>query len=577
MRVYAYKCMEELASELCAGLMRLRRGYVEAADALMRIIEPDKEYPYEFVAFRVTGYRPSGRNRELAGSASRSAGTADPGSPGLAGKALRADLQRLIFDICDGFELRAEDCNEPVYDTPSLARRFNVSTKTIQRWRRRGLPARRLVFPDGKRRVAMLESSVQWFSRRFGKEISRSMRFTQMSPPERADIIRRARRMASFTNCGLSEVARRIARKTGRALETIRYTIRNYDQKHPDQAIFAYLLSPLGEREKAAIYRGFLRGIPVSSLAEKCHRTRGSVYRIVNEMRARQLLKRPIHYVYNKEFDLPDADRLILSGAPGQTKPGPKDGKVKPVPKPPADLPPYLRALYDVPLLDADTERDMFRRYNYLKFKADKLRNRIDVDRVRTSQLKTVETLLVRANGIKNRIIRANLRLVVSIAKKHVGGAQTLFELISDGNVSLMRAVEKFDYFRGFRFSTYASWAIMRNFARSVPRERYLLDRFATGHDEVLDIAASLRIYDPNEMNVGELRESINVMLAQLSSMERSILVDHFGLDADGRAKTLEQLGNRLGISKERVRQIEIQAIKKLRNIMSLESSETWT
>ena len=569
MRKYAYECMEELAGELCAGLMRLRRGYVEAADALMRIIEPDKEYPYEFVAFRVTGYRPQSRRAGSAGA------EAVP-DVRLAGKALRADLQRLIFDVCDGFELRTEDCNEPVYDTPSLARRFNVSTKTIQRWRRRGLPARRLVFPDGKRRVAMLESSVQWFTRRFQKEISRSMRFTQMSPAERADIIRRARRMASFTNCGLSEVARRIARKTGRALETIRYTIRNHDRKHPDQAIFAYLLSPLGEQERAAIYRSFLRGVPVSALAEKCRRTRGSVYRIVNEMRARQLLKRPINYVYNEEFDAPDADRLIL-GVKLQAKPGPKDGKVKRVPKPPADLPPYLRALYDVPLLDAETERDMFRRYNYLKFEADKLRNRIDIDRVRTSQLKMVETLLVRANGVKNRIIRANLRLVVSIAKKHIGGAQTLFELISDGNVSLMRAVEKFDYFRGFRFSTYASWAIMRNFARSVPRERYLLDRFATGHDEVLDIAASLRIYDPNEMNVGELRESINVMLAQLSSMERSILVDHYGLDADGRAKTLEQLGNRLGISKERVRQIEIQAIKKLRNIMSLETSETWT
>jgi len=393
-----------------------------------------------------------------------------------------------------------------------------------------------------------------------------------MSSRERADIIRRAKRMAAFTNCRLSDVARRIACKTGRAAETIRYTIRNHDLKHPNDTIFAAMPNPLGDREKALIYRSFLRGIPVPVLAEKYHRKRGSIYRIVNEMRAKQLLNRPMNFVFSEEFELPEADELIL-----RTKPRDKNDKTSSASratKVPAGLPPYLQALYDVPLLSPEAERNLFRRYNYLKYKADQFRSNIDIDHVRTPQLKEIETLLVRANVVKDRIIRSNLRLVVSIAKKHVGGAQTLFELISDGNVSLMRAVEKFDYSRGFRFSTYASWAIMRNYARSVPKERYQLDHFATGHDEVLDIAASLRTYDPNELNMSELRESIEVVLAQLSSVERMIVTDHFGLDADTPQKTLEVLGRELGISKERVRQIEIQAIRKLRNIMSLDGNE---
>ncbi len=550
MRKYTNGCMEELAGELCAGLLRLRRGYVDAAEALMRIIDSSREYPCDFVVFRLTGYRPPRKQ----------------GDKTIEGKTLHSDLQRLIFDVCDSFELHGSDYGERVHDTAFLAGRFNVSTKTIQRWRRCGLPARRLVFPDGKRRVAFLESSVEWFVRRRGREILRSARFTQMSSGERSDILRRARRMASLANCCLSDAAKRIARKSGRAVETIRYTIRKHDLKYPDKAVFPYLLNapPLGDQEKTAIYHGFLRGRPVTSLADKHSRTRSSIYRIVNEMRARQLLKRSITYMYNEEFDLSDADNLIL--VEGAAKKSPKKGrKDKTAARPPADLPPYLRALYDVHLLDQEAERDLFRRYNYLKFKADKCRTHIDMERVRTPQLKNIEMLLVRANVIKNRIIRANLRLVVSIAKKHIGGAQTLFELISDGNVSLIRAVEKFDYSRGFRFSTYASWAIMRNFARSVPKERYLLDHFATGHDEVLDVAASLRIYDPNELNLSELRESLDVMMAHLSSMERSILIDHFGLDEEGNAKTLDQLGRRLGISKERVRQIEIQALKKLR------------
>jgi RNA polymerase primary sigma factor len=551
MRKYVNKPMADLAAELAAGLRRLRKGYIDAAEGLAQIIDPARDYPYEFVVYRLTGYRP--RRRQLPGET-------------MSGRSLRADLLRLMLDICDSFDLPVESYAEPVHDTAALARRFNVSTKTIQRWRRRGLPARRLVFLGGKRRVGFLDSSVRRFVHDRRSQVSRSTKFTQMSEVERRDILRRARRMANFTTCTLSDVARRLARRTGRAVETVRYTIRKHDNDHPDDAIFPYLTAPLDDWEKMTIYRGFLRGVSVQSLAERYRRTRGSVYRIINEMRAQQLLKRPISYVYNPQFDLPNADEVILLGQPEAPSSQAEDGKA--ISRPPKDLPPYLKALYEVPLLTAEQERDLFRAYNYLKYKADRLRQRIDVTRVRTSRLKQVEQLLLQANVIKNRIVRANLRLVVSIAKKHVGGPQGLFELISDGNVSLMMAVEKFDYARGNRFSTYGSWAIIRNFARSVPRERYQLDRFATGCDEVLEIAAGLRTYDPSKLSLPELRESIDSVLAQLTPRERAILIDHYGLDEDGQAKTFDQLGRHLGISKERVRQIEIQALRKLRRIL---------
>jgi RNA polymerase primary sigma factor len=558
MRKYVNKPMEDLARELTAGLRRLRKGYVDAAEGLVQIIGPARRYPYEFVVYRLTGYRPHGD--EL-----------PPAEP-MSGKTLRADLMRLILDICDSFELTTDEYPEPVYDTAALARRFNVSTKTIQRWRRNGLAARRLVFPNGKRRVAFLEGSVRRFVRQRSRQVERSARFTQMTDEERGDIIRRARRMARRAPCSLSDVARRLARHTNRAIETIRYTIRKHDKDHPEDAVFPYLAGPLGDEEKNAIYRAFLRGASVPDLAERYHRARGSIYRIVNEMRAKQLLSRPIKCVHNAQFDLPNADDVILEAALGSS--GAASGEAPQAPKPPRNLPPYLRALYEVPLLSPEGERNLFRLYNYLKYKADKLRGKLDLNRVRTRDLKDIEQLLLQANVVKNRIIRANLRLVVSIAKKHVGGPQGLFELISDGNVSLMMAVEKFDYSRGNRFSTYASWAIIRNFARSVPRERYQLDRFTTGHDEVLDIAAALRTYDPNEVNLPELRESLDAVLAQLTPRERTILIDHYGLDDSGRSMTFDQLGRHLGISKERVRQIEIQALKKLRHILRPERAD---
>ena len=552
MRSYHNRSMADLARQLSIGLLRLRRGYIDAAEELIGLISPEEDYPHEFILFRLTGYRAGG------------GGPAES----VPGAELRRDLQTLILDLCDSFELTVGQYDEPVYDTESLAKRFAVSTKTIRRWREQGLVARRMVFPDGKRRVAFLQRNADAFASDRAGQVRRSGGFSQLSAAERADIIRRAKRMAGSCECCLNDVAKRIAAKTGRAAETVRYTVRNHDKAHPAEAIFPRLTDPLDDVTKRVIYRSFLRGVPAPVLAERYRRTRGTVYRVVNEMRARHLLSLEIDCVRNEEFDRPGAAEVILS-------PMPPDEKPARTVRPPKDLPAYLASLYKVPLLSREQEAHLFRMYNYLKYQADSLRKKIDLDRVRMSDVARVEALLMQANAAKNRIIRANLRLVVSIARKHLpGGPQALFELISDGNVSLMRAVEKFDYARGFKFSTYASWAVMKNFARSVPRERYRMGRFQTGQEAALDVAAGLSAYDPNQVSLPEIRESLNAVLANLSPRERSILVGHYGLNDKGPAFTLEELGRRLGISKERVRQIEIQAFRKLRQLLLPQKSD---
>ena len=131
MREYFHKQMEVLAAELAAGLARLKKGYVDAAESLVQITDPARSYPYEFVVYRLTGYRPTR--------------TEEAGEP-MQGRKLCSDLLNLMLDVCDSFELRPADCHQPVYDVPSLARSFRVSTKTIQRWRSQGLAARRMIF-----------------------------------------------------------------------------------------------------------------------------------------------------------------------------------------------------------------------------------------------------------------------------------------------------------------------------------------------------------------------------------------------------------------------------------------------
>ncbi len=553
MRAYQNRKMGEMARQLSIGLLRLRAGYIDAAEELLNIVVPEEEYPIEFVVFRLTGYRsPRGEPADA-----------------IRGTALCRDIQMLILDLCDSFEYRVGAFEEKIFDTEALAKHFSVSTKTIQRWRKHGLVARRMIFPNGARRIAFCQHSVDAFEAKRPKQVERSRRFTQLSASERDDVVRRARRMAKASDACLHDVSKRIAAKTGRAVETIRYTIRNHDKACPGEAIFPELTDPLDEVAKQVVYRNFLRGVPVPVLADQYKRTRSSIYRVINEMRARNLLSIDIAYIYNEDFDSSDAAQRILGAPPEPDSASQRAARV------PKGLPPYLANLYRVPLLGKEREQHLFRKYNCLKYRADCLRKKIDLNHVRMADVARVESVLVRANACKNQIIRANLRLVVSIARKHVaGGPQNIFELISDGNVSLMRAVEKFDYARGYKFSTYASWAIMKNFARSVPRERYRLGRFMTGQDEALDIAAGLATYDPHEVSIPELRESIDSVLAQLSTRERAILMQHYGLTDKGDAETLEQLGRKFGISKERVRQIEIHALKKLRGMLEPDRSE---
>ena len=160
------------------------------------------------------------------------------------------------------------------------------------------------------------------------------------------------------------------------------------------------------------------------------------------------------------------------------------------------------------------------------------------------------------------------MRLVVTIAKRHAAQTDNFFELLSDGNMSLIRAVEKFDFSRGNKFSTYASWAIMKNFARSIPEEKHRRERYVTGHEEVFEAAPDNRS-DEHEMLATheQATHSVNRLLEYLEPREREIIRMRAGLDDNAKGMTLEEIGQQFGITKERVRQLNARAMKKLRDI----------
>ncbi|MCC0098302.1 MULTISPECIES: RNA polymerase sigma factor [Streptomyces] len=282
----------------------------------------------------------------------------------------------------------------------------------------------------------------------------------------------------------------------------------------------------------------------------------------------------------------------------------------------------YLREIGRIPLLSAAEEVELARRVEAGLFAEEKLGNSPDLDLRLALDL---DKLVVMGRMAKRRLIESNLRLVVSVAKRYVGRGLTMLDLVQEGNLGLIRAVEKFDYARGYKFSTYATWWIRQAMSRAladqartirVPvhvvelinrvvrvQRRMLQER---GYEptaeevavhleltpervlEVLRLAqepVSLHapVGEEDDVALGDLiedgdaaspmesaaffllREHLEAVLSTLGERERKVVQLRYGL-ADGRPRTLEEIGRIFGVTRERIRQIESKTLNKLRD-----------
>ncbi len=537
-----------------------RREQWSRACQLLTEIETTKTYPYAYVIFRVCDYRPDEHNDKV-----------------FEGADLQNELRHLIDRLDRSLPARPiEEAPEPMLTLEQISKVFQVSTKTVRRWKKEfGLIGWRVIC-NGRRHLGFPQSAVEQFAQRHSEQVERGGHFTHLTDNEKLEIITRARRIARADG-SLMEASRRIAEQLHRSVEAVRYTIRNYDQTHPGQEVFPGHTGPLDGPTKDIIYESYRRGMPVVTIARRYGRTRNTVYRAINEVRAAKLLQTTVSYMYNASFDEQTAAQDILASMPDEATYQAKKATMHA----PKDVPAELAPLYETPLLTREQEAHLFRQMNYLKhllkISADRLRKpdgTIDPEKVRTADIDRVEELQAKVDTVRDQLIACNMRLVVSIAKRHSAQTDNFFELLSDGNMSLMRAVDKFDYSRGNKFSTYASWAIMKNFARSIPEEKHHRERYVTGHEDMFDASPDFRTDEAEQVVAAEnAAKRVNRLLDYLEPREREIIRLRAGLDAP-EGMTLEQIGKRLGITKERVRQLNVRIMKKLKDLAEVHAGE---
>ena len=282
----------------------------------------------------------------------------------------------------------------------------------------------------------------------------------------------------------------------------------------------------------------------------------------------------------------------------------------------------YLREIGRVGLLNADDERRLAQAILDGLAAADRLL----VETVTLAEIdrRRLERAVRNGERAKSDLIQANLRLVVSIAKRYQGREMALLDLIQEGNLGLMRAVDKFDHTKGFKFSTYATWWIRQAITRAIadqsrtiripvhmvehinrvlkvqrelvqdlkrdPTTAELAERTGMPEErvqEVLRISQDLRsldapvgeddarlgdlIADESSRDPGEaalddeLRNVVQSLLSEFHEREQDVVRMRFGLD-DGQARTLEEVGKAFGVTRERIRQIEAKTLNKLRH-----------
>ncbi len=285
----------DLVRQLRYAPEETRRRHLRAAEALLTEVEAERLYPEDFVIYRITGYRPEDK---------------DP--PSFVGAALIGDLGALVLTLSGGLELAPDDQGRRAIPLAEVAERLNVSTKTLQRYRRQGLCCHYVVFPDDGKRLACFEDSIERFVASRPDQVRRAASFTRVGDDDMSAIVDAARELHQQQGLNMNAAAERLAERFDRAHETIRAILQRHDRRASTPVFGEH--GPLTDRDVRVIARAIERGVPIGRLAQRFGKTRQSILRAHRRARGDRLCRLELRWVEAPTFRLPDAASVILAG-----------------------------------------------------------------------------------------------------------------------------------------------------------------------------------------------------------------------------------------------------------------------
>jgi RNA polymerase sigma factor (sigma-70 family) len=280
----------------------------------------------------------------------------------------------------------------------------------------------------------------------------------------------------------------------------------------------------------------------------------------------RRRLAEPVECVFDACFQQDDVETLLLGPLP--QSPGRANDA-----DPNDDSGIDLLADTTGRALSAEQERHLFLRFNYLRYRVMRILRHYRGQQLSADAARELLHWDRRARQTRSDTVRLNVALVLAMAKRTKLTGVDYADLISEGNLALMRSVDKFDCSRGFKFSTYACRAILKSFSRVATRTARYRGHFPTEFDPALEKGHQVeqKRQDVEEDCVDELKAILGQNLARLNDVEQRVIRARFAIDDEvdqadiAKGKTLEQVGEMIGVTKERVRQIQNKALGKLR------------
>lgn len=272
---------------------------------------------------------------------------------------------------------------------------------------------------------------------------------------------------------------------------------------------------------------------------------------------------RPIEFIPNESFEGTTEDGLREADVQLYRAEEPASGSLDPE----SAAGSILLALQESRLLTFEGEQLLFKRLNFLRFRANAIQVSASPKRPSKKKLAEVNRLLDEAKAIRDELAEANLRLVVSIAGKLAFSREEFEEFFAEGNGILLYAIDKFDYGRGYRFSTYVTHAVQRHLYRYIERRKKRAQREVTREPDLMinEVSADSAPDPIAEHEVAEFTAIVISKIDQtLDDREQFIVRGRFGLNGTGESKTFSRLGEELGLSKERVRQLLQRSLEKL-------------